>query len=109
MLELIQAWEISDQEKATWLDAASQFRLPYWDWAQKQPSTGDYGIPQICAQAAWPIVMPGTNENTKPYENPLTGFLNPKTNAIGQRVPMGDPSMKANAIQNSGALPVSIL
>ena len=99
MLELVASWPISDQEKATWLAAASTFRLPYWDWAQKQVYTGDYGIPQICTQDTWQIVKPGANGAKEPFANPLTGFTNPKKDSSGNSVPMGDESMGPNKIK----------
>ncbi|KAK4696632.1 hypothetical protein P7C71_g1311, partial [Lecanoromycetidae sp. Uapishka_2] len=98
MLELISKWPINDREKETWRAAASQFRLPYWDWAQKQVYTGDYGLPQICTQDTWNIVKPGANGAKEPFDNPLTGFINPKKDSLGQSVPMGDKSMGPNAI-----------
>ena len=99
MLELVSSWPISGQEKAIWLAAASKFRLPYWDWAQKQVYTGNYGIPQICTQDTWPIVKPGANGAKEPFANPLTGFTNPKKDRFGKSVPMGDESMGPNKIK----------
>ena len=116
MLELIDSWkDISDEERSIWSTAACQFRLPYWDWAQKQPYIGNFGIPEICTQPEVNIVEPGKSRATKaPFKNPLTGFLNPKKDQHGKRVPMGDQSMGPNAIRDNedsgfpNAFPVSV-
>lgn len=108
MVHFINGLNVSEEEKKKWYTAASQFRLPYWDWARKQPYTKDYGLPQICTQPTWPVVQPGTNGKTILIENPLTGFSNPKRNSQNQRVPMGDKSMGANAIKDDDNLPVSV-
>ncbi|KAI4209158.1 MAG: hypothetical protein LQ351_007874 [Letrouitia transgressa] len=107
MVDFIKGLNVSEGEKELWSTAASQFRLPYWDWARKQPYTQDYGIPQICTQPTWPVIQPGTNGKTILIENPLTGFSNPKRNSQNQRVPMGDKLMGANAIKDDGTLPWS--
>lgn len=105
MIELIEGWSnnriIDQNEKNTWSDAASQFRLPYWDWARKQVSTGTYGIPQLCILDKVDIVKPGAKGVTEPFDNPLTGFTNPKKNGSGQNVPMGDQLMGPNAIADN--------
>ena len=113
MLDLIKEWHISEEEKLKWLDAASRFRLPYWDWARKQTYVKNYGIPEICTRDTWDIVKPGTNGAKEAFNNPLTGFKNPKRGPDGERVPMGDPLMGKNAIPDdksvpSEPLPVSI-
>ena len=112
MLDLVASWPTSDQGKVTWLAAASSFRLPYRDWAQKQVYTGDYGIPQICTQGTWQIVKPGANGAKEPFANPLTEFTNPKKDSLGNSVPMGDNSMGPNKIkidEGTGADPPTIL
>ena len=105
MIELIEGWstdrKIDQNEKKPCLDAASQFRLPYWDWARKQVSTGAYGIPQLCIADKVDIVKPGAKGVTEPFDNPLTGFTNPKKNSSGQNVPMGDQSMGRNAVPDN--------
>ena len=114
MLDLIQDWPISDQEKATWHTAASQFRLPYWDWGQKQLYVAKYGIPQICTADTCQIVKPGAHGAKESFENPLTGFTNPKKDSQGKNVPMGDKLlMSRNAIEDNKediaeTLPVSL-
>ena len=101
MVELIKHWKLSDQESATWFNAAAQFRLPYWDWGQKQPYLHDYGIPEICTKPNWDIIAPGGDGKQKEsFPNPLIGFTNPKTDKSGKNVPMGDPSMGPNAIKD---------
>ena len=109
MLEIIASWKsIDTKEKTIWLDAASQFRLPYWDWARTKT------IPWICREAKIDILMPG-NQPQQQVNNPLVEFRNPKLDNQGENVAMGDPSMKHNRIpddedvkKGSPALPVSI-
>ena len=94
MLETIASWtSIDAKEKDRWLDAASRFRLPYWDWAQTKT------IPRICREAKITIHMPG-NQLKQQVNNPLVAFRNPKLDSQGKNVAMGDPSMGHNAIQD---------
>src|ERR1700744_4602568 len=102
---LITSWNLSGPEKDIWTTAASQFRLPYWDWARKQPYLGNFGIPQICTLDSIGIIMPGGA--TQPTANPLVGFTNP-TLVGGKNAAMGDPIMGVNAIKADATLPVSI-
>ena len=102
MLELIKTWPIKDEEKALWRAAADKFRLPYWDWGQKQVYLGSYGIPEICTLDTWQIVKPGANGAKERFPNPLTGFTNPKKDSLGNNVAMGDKSMMGkNAIADN--------
>ena len=62
MLGLIVDWHktlhLDPQEEDTWRGAASQFHLPYWDWARKQVYAQDFAIPQVCAWDTVDIIMP---------------------------------------------------
>lgn len=108
MGDLIASWHLSGAEEQTWRMAASQFRLPYWDWAQKQVYWKNFAIPQVCTLEDIDVILPGNQTKTIP--NPLVGFTNPT------QVPMGDPSMGPNAIKDDtdvpsgwAPLPVSVL
>lgn len=99
----IKSWNLEGADANPWLHAAYTFRLPYWDWAQRQPYIDDFGIPQICTQDTVTVDLPGNKTET--FENPLAKFTNPKG------VAMGDPSMGKYAVKNNpdkGDLPVRI-
>ncbi|KAL3426473.1 hypothetical protein PVAG01_03264 [Phlyctema vagabunda] len=103
---LISDWEkagdLADEaELEQWTSAAAQFRLPYWDWARKQPYHGNFAIPEVCTQDTVEIITAGGEMDLK-FPNPLVGFRNPSG------VAMGDKSiMKLNAISDNGELPWS--
>lgn len=102
MNEIIDCWvkkgELNDPtEENIWRSAASQFRLPYWDWAKKQHYIKDFGVPQVCTFDTVEILMPGGKSQTIP--NPLARFQNPKL--VGKEpVAMGDSSMGIYAIED---------
>jgi hypothetical protein len=99
MENLINDWQLADPAvEKIWRQAASQFRLPYWDWARPQEYTKNFAIPQICTVENIDIPMPSGGIASIP--NPLVGFQNPKTDSEGHNVPMGDPLMKEYAIQD---------
>lgn len=95
-------FEYLSHDWKTWTLAASQFRLPYWDWAQFPK------IPEICKQPQWSIIKPkiGGGTETHSFHNPLVAFQNPLQDydpgkPEGQRwqnVSMGVPLMGPNAI-----------
>jgi tyrosinase len=91
---------IPADQKAPWQLAASQWRLPYWDWAALQPYLNDYGIPEIFTTDTINIVLPDSNLKKVSYPNPLWKFSNPS------RVKMGDPTMKDLAITVDGDIPI---
>ena len=78
------------EEQATWRNAASQFRLPYWDWARIQSYAGSFGIPQVFTVDSIPVIKPGGL--IEEFPNPLVKFRNP------ENVAMGDISMGKNRI-----------
>jgi hypothetical protein len=103
MLEIIQEWRLDPEEEEPWRNAATQFRLPYWDWARKQEYSQNFAIPIVCTLETIDIIVPGGK--TIQVANPLVGFQNPMVNSKGEHVVMGDPSMKENAIKNDPILP----
>lgn len=96
---IIKSWNLSETGAAPWVEAAEQFRLPYWDWAQKQPYARNFGVPEICTLENVTVVKPKNEKMTMP--NPLAKFVNPS------KVPMGDKSMGKWAVSNDGTSPVS--
>lgn len=96
MVSIIEEWKekgvFNDKpsEEKLWRKAASQFRLPYWDWAKKQDYTRDFALPQIFTRDQVLIITPEGGKEL--FDNPLVRFTNPSGK------PMGDPSMGANAI-----------
>lgn len=96
-------WQIPTSEVTNWKDAASQFRLPYWDWARKQEYAKNFAIPQVCTLDTVKVLLPGNK--SREMSNPLAGFRNPKRNASGKSVPMGDPTMGKYAIKDDTAVP----
>ena len=97
MNSIIDDWKLSDpNEEAMWRNAANQWRLPYWDWAVPQPYINDFGVPKVCTFEDVTISMPYGKSQT--IANPLKKFSNPKKDANGHPVPMGDSSMGVNAI-----------
>jgi tyrosinase len=98
MLKIID--NIPADQKGQWQLAASQWRLPYWDWAAPQPYINDYGVPEIFTTDTISIVLPGSHGKKVPYSNPLWKFSNPS----GDK--MGNPSMKDLAITADGPFPV---
>lgn len=110
----IETWKTSGlippDEEPQWTYAATQFRLPYWDWARPDADTKQFGIPAICCLPTIKVVLPGGE--TTDYPNPLGIFQNPTTDSSGKPVPMGDVQyMGVNAITdnntNKPPLPVS--
>ncbi|KAL3465691.1 hypothetical protein BJX64DRAFT_50398 [Aspergillus heterothallicus] len=80
---------IPPDRQEPWRDAAKEWRLPYWDWALKQPYIEGLGIPEIFTKDRIDIMdlsdnNPPTTEN---MVNPLARFSNPTG------VAMGDASM----------------
>ena len=94
MLEIVTSWELDQKQKDIWCNAASTFRLPYWDWANPKR----VGIPEIRNLDNIEVVMPSDGHQT--IANPLWGFRNPKLDSSGNNVAMGDCSMGENAIED---------
>ena len=112
MVDLIDGWvkngTLTDETEITaWRNSASQFRLPYWDWARKQAYIKNFGVSQICTVDTWPVIMPGGN--VEDYPNPLIKFSNPTLGPDGKPLKMGDPKMGQNQINKDPASPPATL
>src|SRR5436305_3178099 len=99
MMDIIKT-DVPTHEQGPWEIAASQWRLPYWDWAAHQPYIKNYGLPEICTLEKINIVLPNSNHEKVPVDNPLWKFSNPS----GKQ--MGDPSMGKLAIPADDIFPV---
>ncbi|KAL3444389.1 common central domain of tyrosinase-domain-containing protein [Aspergillus insuetus] len=93
MLSLIQK-NVPAERRKPWEDAAKEWRLPYWDWALKQPYIDNQGVPEIFTKDQIDIVDFSDNNppTTGNIPNPLARFRNP------MGVPMGDSSMREFAL-----------
>ena len=102
MLGLIEDWHktlhLDPQEEDTWRGAASQFRLPYWDWARKQAYAQDFAIPQVCTWDTVDIIMPN-GQKKKDFPNPLVKFRNPPLKD-GKIIAIGDELMEKNKMKD---------
>ncbi|RSL59298.1 hypothetical protein CEP53_005857 [Fusarium sp. AF-6] len=82
-------WKLDGKEKEEWLTAANSWRLPYWDWAQRQTYEGyenAFSLPYACILDHVPIYPP-TGDTARP--NPLVSFVNPEKDAKGEPLPFG--------------------
>ncbi|KAM6534644.1 hypothetical protein FALCPG4_004271 [Fusarium falciforme] len=82
-------WKLTGDQKDEWMAAAKSWRLPYWDWAQRQTYEGyenSFSLPYVCILDRVQIYPP-TGDTTHP--NPLTGFVNPEKDANNQPLPFG--------------------
>ena len=93
-------------ERGRWEAEADKWRLPYWDWARRvtYPATSTtsaytgFGLPYMCTQPEWDIVMPGGDANSRkiPTQNPMWAYR-------GDGLVMGDSSRGKYAIQQDQA------
>ncbi|KAI1814571.1 common central domain of tyrosinase-domain-containing protein [Poronia punctata] len=95
MKEIIASWELPHSEAYTWNHAADTWRLPYWDWAQKQAYNDSFSLPEVATQKKVKIYLYKTSEEVAEnpgfdYENPLWGFENPEKGPDGKPRKMGD-------------------
>ncbi|KAK0629237.1 common central domain of tyrosinase-domain-containing protein [Bombardia bombarda] len=73
-------------QRSDWLDAASQFRLPYWDWAQKKirsNNTPTYDIPIIAKSPRVEVVDLNDGTSTVYIDNPMYKFTMPDNERMG--------------------------
>lgn len=89
-------WKLTGDQLNEWTAAANSWRLPYWDWAQRQTYEGyenSFSLPYACILDHVPIYPP-TGDTARP--NPLVSFVNPETDGKGDPLPFGQmPPLKA--------------
>lgn len=103
MIGIIDNWpDVNSDEKKLWREAAMTWRLPYWDWAQKQTNSKTFTLPSVLTKPKVRIYPPGTGTDQTVHEmgNPLWEFENP-TRVNGEPVPFGDSRMGEQAIKSS--------
>ncbi|ETS79629.1 hypothetical protein PFICI_09482 [Pestalotiopsis fici W106-1] len=95
--EVLQKMDFSKSANAKdkWIEAADSWRLPYWDWALRQPYSDEAGLPWVFTDEQLCIEAPGGRQENVP--NPLWLFLNPMKDGSGTPVAFGDPKMGNNA------------
>lgn len=73
------ASQFPDSSKVRYQQAASTFRIPYWDWAA-EPASGDY-FPNSVGSPKIGVVTPQSDGKTVQIDNPLYSYkfkpLNP--------------------------------
>ncbi|KAI8674654.1 Tyrosinase [Fusarium keratoplasticum] len=83
-------WKLVGEQEKEWTAAANSWRLPYWDWAQRQTYEGyenSFSLPYACILDHVPIYPP-TGDTACP--NPLVNFVNPEKDAKGDPLPFGN-------------------
>ncbi|TVY81027.1 Tyrosinase, partial [Lachnellula suecica] len=75
------AEQFPDSSKARYQQAASTFRVPYWDWAA-EPASGDY-FPNAVASPKISVITPQSNGKTVQINNPLYTYTFKPLNPIG--------------------------
>lgn len=81
-----------ESDRADLIEAANNFRLPFWDWACKKPGENgeyNYDVPKLVRIHEVEIRVPG---GTSKIKNPFWQFSMP------DGMSMGDPQLRANAI-----------
>ncbi|KAI3326155.1 Di-copper centre-containing protein [Xylariaceae sp. AK1471] len=68
-----------------WLDAAKNWRLPYWDWAQKKPRDGKdvYDLPQIAKDPRIEVLDWKDAVSSISIDNPMYKFKMPDNERMG--------------------------
>ena len=93
---------IPSSEQATWMAAAQNWRMPYWDWAA---SYNEAGLPALLTSETITIVKPGNTSDSVP--NPMVRFSNPTGWAMGD-AKMKDLRIAQFAMTQDATFPVSI-
>lgn len=81
-----------ESDRADLIEAANNFRLPFWDWACKKPGENgeyNYDVPKLVRIHEVEVRVPG---GTSKIKNPFWQFSMP------DGMSMGDPQLRANAI-----------
>ncbi|KAL7936597.1 hypothetical protein V8C35DRAFT_295919 [Trichoderma chlorosporum] len=95
---------IDESSKAEWIQAATTWRLPYWDWARKQHYNNNFAVPNLFTRDTVTIWLPnGVEQNN--YPNPFWSFQNPEVYENGNPRPFGHmpPGKTEYNISNAGS------
>ena len=72
-----------ESARARYQQAASTFRIPYWDWAAQPPSGDQYFPVSVGGSTTVPVITPQSNGETVQIANPLYSYkfapLNPES------------------------------
>jgi hypothetical protein len=81
-----------DSQRQQWQAALNKWRFPYWDFGLKStdPSYNDgrFGLPKLFTLPQVAILR--ANGNFEPFDNPLTGFINPMKTKEGETAEFGN-------------------
>ena len=77
--------KLPESKRKDWTDAASTFRLPYWDWAQKKDRDGNsiYDVPTITKQPRIDVVDLKDGVTIVGIPNPMFKFTMPNDERMG--------------------------
>ena len=64
------ASQFPDTTRAKYQEAASNFRIPYWDWAAQPPNGGTY-FPNSIGSPSIGVITPESDGQTINVPNPL--------------------------------------
>lgn len=67
--------QVPEDKRATWVEAADTWRLPYWDWAAHPEA------PKLASRPLVTVTMP--NGGTTEMDNPLYQFRMPNDKLMG--------------------------
>ncbi|KAI5862472.1 common central domain of tyrosinase-domain-containing protein [Durotheca rogersii] len=87
MKEIIKEWDLDEERADLWNTSADSWRLPYWDWAQKQTYNNRFSLPFACITETVYIFLP---HGPAAHPNPLWGFVNPEKGDDGKPLKMGE-------------------
>lgn len=79
------AAQFTGPSQATYQQAASTFRIPYWDWAA-QPASGDY-FPNVVGTPKINVVTPKSNGQMVQIDNPLYTYVFKPLNPVNGDFP----------------------
>ncbi|RWA09877.1 hypothetical protein EKO27_g5246 [Xylaria grammica] len=93
MKEIIKCSSITKSKAREWNEAADTWRLPYWDWAQRQTYNNLFSLPEVFTKETVRIYPePGMTKtgDARHYPNPLWGFENPEKGPDCKPLKMGE-------------------
>ncbi|KAI0850711.1 common central domain of tyrosinase-domain-containing protein [Daldinia vernicosa] len=95
MKEIIKSWDTTESQASEWNEAADTWRLPYWDWAQRQTYNNSFSLPEVFTMKTvriYNFLDPEMVENDRgiDYPNPLWGFENPEQGPDDKPLRMGE-------------------